>query len=142
MPQMKRPNREKLPRRFEDLVALQPPRAIMDESDYDNTLEMIDRLMAEPRHSQGQSVYLETLVQLVQAYEAEHHAIDTSGLTGLEMLRHVMEESGMTASGLARLLGVHASMGSKILKGERSLTVEHVKKLAVQFRVSPALFMT
>ena len=142
MPQMKRPNREKLPRRFEDLVALQPPRAIMDESDYDNTLEMIDRLMAEPRHSQGQSVYLETLVQLVQAYEAEHHAIDTSGLTGLEMLRHVMAESGMNASDLARLLGVHPSMGSKILKGERSLTVEHVKKLAVQFRVSPALFMT
>jgi antitoxin component HigA of HigAB toxin-antitoxin module len=47
----------------------------------------------------------------------------------------------MNASDLARLLGVHASMGSKILKGERSLTVEHVKKLAIRFKIRPELFI-
>jgi len=47
----------------------------------------------------------------------------------------------MSASDLARLLGVHTSMGSKILKGERSLTIEHVKKLAERFRASLLAFI-
>ena len=47
----------------------------------------------------------------------------------------------MNASDLARLLGIHPSMGSKILKGERSLTVEHVKKLTARFKVRPELFI-
>jgi antitoxin component HigA of HigAB toxin-antitoxin module len=32
-------------------------------------------------------------------------------------------------------------MGSKILKGERSLTVNHLRKLAARFQVSPELFI-
>lgn len=48
----------------------------------------------------------------------------------------------MNPSDLARLLGLHVSMGSKILKGERSLTVEHLKKLSARFKVRPDLFMT
>ncbi|MCE5277440.1 MAG: hypothetical protein LLG03_05365 [Planctomycetaceae bacterium] len=38
-------------------------------------------------------------------------------------------------------MGVHSSMGSKILKGERSLTVDHLLKLAQRFKVRPELFM-
>ena len=47
----------------------------------------------------------------------------------------------LNASDLARMLGVHASMGSKILKGQRSLTVDHLRKLADHFKVRPELFM-
>ena len=47
----------------------------------------------------------------------------------------------MNASDLARLLGVHASMGSKILKGDRALTVEHLKLLAAKFHVRADTFM-
>ena len=70
-----------------------------------------------------------------------HHAIDVSDLTGTRMLKHVLDQSGTSASQLARLLKVHASMGSKILKGERRLTWEHAKTLANHFRIAPALFM-
>jgi HTH-type transcriptional regulator/antitoxin HigA len=127
--------------RFEALVELMPPQAIHSESQYQRTLDMIDRLMRQKKLTQGQSIYLETLVQLVQAYEAEHHCIDTSALRGIDSLRYLMSENQMNASDLARLLGVHASMGSKILKGERSLTVEHVRKLAARFGVRPELFI-
>jgi hypothetical protein len=37
---------EELPGRFEDLVRLMPPRALSDDTHYDDALEMIDRLMA------------------------------------------------------------------------------------------------
>jgi antitoxin component HigA of HigAB toxin-antitoxin module len=47
----------------------------------------------------------------------------------------------MNASDLARLLGVHATMGSKILNGERSLTVDHLKVLSARFKVRPDAFM-
>ena len=132
---------EKLPGRFEDLVRLMPPQAIMDDVHYENTVEMIDRLMASGKLTKGQELYMETLVQLVQAYEAHSHAIDTAGLDGLDALRHLLAENGMNASDLARLLGLHASMGSKILTGERTLTVQHMLKLADHFKVRPELFM-
>jgi HTH-type transcriptional regulator/antitoxin HigA len=134
-------DRKKLPSRFEGLVRLMPPQAIMDDVQYENTLEMIDRLMAAGKLTAGQGLYLETLVQLVQAYEAEHHAIDTSGISGLDLLMHLLDENEMHASDLARLLEVHPSMGSKILKGERSLTVEHIRKLSARFKVNPRVFM-
>ena len=133
--------KQKLPGRFEDLVKLMPPQALMDNVHYENTVEMIDRLMAAGKLSKGQELYMETLVQLVEAYEAQHHAIDTTGLSGIDVLRHLLAENDMNASDLARLLEVHASMGSKILKGERALTVEHLRKLADRFKVRPELFM-
>lgn len=132
---------ERLPGRFEDLMLVLPPRAIADEVQYENTLEMIDRLMATSRPTKGQSLYLETLVQLVQVYESSNHAIDVSNLSGIDALKHLMEENGLNASDLARLLGVHVSLGSKILKGDRSLTVDHVKILAKSFKVNAGLFL-
>ncbi len=132
-------NTTKLPGRFDDLVRLMPPRAIMDDVHYENTLEMIDRLMASGRLTRGQEIYLETLVQLVQAYETSSHAIEAAN--GIDTLKHLMVEHGMNASDLARLLGVHASMGSKILKGERALTVSHLRLLAARFNVRPDTFM-
>jgi HTH-type transcriptional regulator / antitoxin HigA len=133
--------RRSLPSQFEALVRLMPPQAILDDIHYRNTLEMIDRLTRLERLSDGQSLYLETLVQLVQAFEEERHAIETSDLSGLDSLKHLMDETHMSGSDMARLLGVHPSMGSKILKGERCLTLEHVRRLAEHFKVSPALFM-
>ena len=97
--------------------------------------------MAVGRLTRGQEIYLETLVQLVEVHEAAHHAIETSDLRGIETLRHLLEENGMNASDLARLLGVHPSMGSKLLRGDRSLTVPHLRKLARRFRVGPELFI-
>jgi len=47
----------------------------------------------------------------------------------------------MTAADLARLLGVHRTLGGMILRGERRLTVNHVKTLAKHFAVSSDLFL-
>lgn len=139
MPATKRNHGVKLPGKFEELVQLMPPQAIMDDVHLENSVEMVDRLMAAGRLTKGQEVYLETLVQLVQAYEASHHHVAAS--KGIDALKHILAEHGLNASGLARLLGVHASMGSKILKGERSLTVGHIKLLAARFKVRADTFL-
>lgn len=141
MPATKTDRPTKLPGRFADLARALPPQAITDEHHHDQTVEMIDRLMAAGKLTRDQALYLETLVQLVQAYETAHHSIDSRDITGLDSLKHLLSENQMNASDLAQLLDVHASMGSKILKGERSLTVEHLRRLAARFKVSPALFI-
>ena len=141
MPTKKYLDKQSIPTQFRELVQMMPPQAIQDDVQYANTLEVIDRLMAVAKLTKGQALYLETLVQLVQAFEAEHHAIDTAGISALDSLKHLLAENEMTASDLARLLGVHASLGSKILKGVRSLTVDHIRKLATRFKVSPRLFL-
>ena len=133
--------KEKLPGRFENLVGLMPPQALMDDMRYENMVEMIDRLMAAGKLTKGQELYMETLAQLVGAYEAQHHSIDTTDLSGVDALRLLLVENDMNASDLARLLGIHVSMGSKILNRERSLTIEHLRKLADRFKVRPGLFM-
>ena len=120
MPTTKGLMKKNLPSRFEELVQFMPPQAIMDDVHYENTLEIIDWLMAAAKLTKGQALYLETLVQLVEAYEAERHAIDTSDLSGLASLKHLLQENGMNASDLARLLGAGPSMGSKILRGQRT----------------------
>ena len=136
-----RMNQGALPKSFDRLVALLPPMAIRDEVHHSNTVEIIDRLMQVEKLSRDQADYLETLLELVEVYEARHHAIELSRSTGLESLKHIMTAAGLNGSDLGRLLGVHASMGSKILNGERKLTWEHAKKLAARFAVAPALFM-
>ena len=141
MPTTMRTDKPKLPRGFKALIELMPPQAILDAVQHENSIEMIDRLMAAGKLSKGQQIYLETLVQLVEVYEAQHHSIDTSGIGGIDSLKHLLDENEMNASDLARLLGVHPSMGSKILKGERSLTVNYLRKLAAHFKVSPELFI-
>ena len=141
MPATKNHNNAKLPGRFEDLVAQMPPQAIADDVQLENTIEMIDALMASGKLTRGQAIYMETLVQLVQAYESAHHEIDVGDISGLDSLKHLMDANDMNASDLARLLGMHASMGSKILKGDRALTVDHLKILAARFKVSPQLFI-
>lgn len=141
MPATKNHNNAKLPGRFEDLVAQMPPQAIADDVQLENTIEMIDALMASGKLTKGQAIYMETLVQLVQAYESAHHEIDVGDISGLDSLKHLMDANDMNASDLARLLGMHVSMGSKILKGDRALTVDHLKNLAARFKVSPQLFI-
>lgn len=141
MPTIKRRTTIKLPARFDELVAVMSPRAIVDDAHHQEAVEMIDRLMASGRLTAGQASYMETLVQLVRSYESTHDAIESEEGAGLETLRHLVAENGMNASQLARLLGMHASMGSKILKGERSLTVDHIKKLSRRFKVGYAAFI-
>lgn len=56
------------------------------------------------------------------------------------MLRMLAAEHQLSGAGVARILGVERSLGAKILKGERRLTLTHVRALSRHFRISPAAF--
>lgn len=132
---------KKLPTRIGKLIEIVQPIAIQNESQMETMIEMVDSLMALRKLTKAQATYLETLLQLIEAYEAKHHAIQTDDVTGVEVVRYLLEENDMNASDLARLLDMHVSMGSKILNGDRSLTVEHIAKLSFRFKVNPEVFL-
>jgi HTH-type transcriptional regulator/antitoxin HigA len=129
-----------MPARFADLVALFPPHVIRDENDYDNVIEFMDKLLARPKLSKGQTEFFETWTVLIGAYEDVHHAIDTSDISGLDSLKYLLEQNEMTASDLGELLG-NRSLGSKILRGERELSKNHLRILAERFKVDAGLFL-
>ena len=117
----------KLPGKFDQLVQLVPPQAILDDVHYENTVEMIDRLMATGKLTKGQEHYLETLVQLVQVYETSHHAIDAP--QGIELLKYLMAESALNASALARILGVHASSQEQVIAQREELFLREQREI-------------
>ena len=108
---------EKMPKDYQGLVMMFMPKAIHDKIDYDNTVEIIDGLVGHEL-SDDQELFLDTLSTLVETYENEHHAIKTRGISPIEALKFLMEEHGMIAADLGKLLG-ERTLGSKILRGER-----------------------
>lgn len=130
----------KIPRTFEALMAMHPLRPIHDGVELDNATDVIDTL-AGHKLNRDQEDYLDALSTLVEAYEEEYHPVRLTGVSGLKALNIVAELHGMSGADLASLLGVHRSMGCKLLSGEREMTAAHIKALSTHFKVSADLFL-
>lgn len=130
----------KLPKDYAGLCRVLTPRPIRDRVDYANVTERTDA-MAGHRLSADQEDYFDLLCRLIEDYEQEHAELGTRKVTALEALQHLLEAHGMTAADLARLLEVHRTLGGMILRGDRQLTLAHVRTLAKHFSVSADLFL-
>ena len=133
-------NRGPLPETWEELTAERTLRPIHDDIEYDNAVELLDRLAVLDERTEDQEDYLETLSGLVERYDDEHYDISASDISPIESLRYLCEQNDMTASAIGELLG-NRSLGSKILRGERQLSKEHIRKLCARFAVSSDLFL-
>jgi len=125
-----------------ELVRRFPLSPIRTERQLQAAHRMIDELSVidEGKLTPGQADYLDVLADLTVKYEDQHHAVDLSHLDAVDTLRHLMEQRGMNASDLGRLLG-NREAGSKILRRERELSKAMIRKLADHFAVSAALFL-
>ncbi len=128
-----------LPKSYRELCGLLMPRKIHDDAELEAAQEIIDALAVLATRSVDQNDYLETLAELVEAYEEQ--TIKFSKRSGLETLKFLLAENHRTASDLSRLLGTDISLGYRILDGERNLTTKHIKKLAQHFHVGPEVFL-
>jgi HTH-type transcriptional regulator/antitoxin HigA len=129
-----------LPRDYEALCRLYLPRLIHDKAEYENTLEIAEAFAGfEEEMTRGQSDYFDLLTTLLEAWEKMH--VKWRNVPPLELLKHLIEENGMNGSDLSRLLGGSRQMGPMILRGERSITAEHARKLGVRFHLDPGAFI-
>ena len=129
-----------LPKSYTGLCGLLMPRPIRDKVDLENVVRITDA-MAGQDLTPDQEDYFDLLCRLVRDYETEHGGVSAPRVTGPEALRHLLEEHKMSGADLSRLLGAHRTLGPMILRGERKLTVEHVRVLCRHFKVAADLFL-
>lgn len=130
-----------LPENYEDLcTTITFPRPIKDNVDYENVLEIVERLMARKTLNAGQSEYLDALTTFIEKYEAQEFPLDPS--SAREVLQHLMQANDMSASDLSKLLGDESrSLGTRLLSGERELSKTHIVILCEHFGVRADLFL-
>ena len=130
----------RLPKDYAALCRLHMPRPIRDKVDFENVTEITDA-MAGHKLTTDQEDYFDLLCRLIEDYEKEHTSLVPPKVSGLEALQHLLDARDMTAADLARLLDVHRTLGAMILRGDRQLTLSHVRTLARHFGVPADLFV-
>jgi len=129
-----------LPKEYAGLCALWMPRPVHDAAEYDGISEITDAMaLWQEDFTPDQCDYFDLLCSLLEDYDREH--VRWPGVSVRVRLQHLLAESQMTAADLSRLLHGSRNLGAMILRGERNLTLAHVRKLAAHFRVSPELFV-
>ena len=125
---------------YKEIANVELLRPIKAETHYEKVLHEIETLVMRDDLSEDELDYLDLLSSLVEDFEAKHHRIEAN-FSPVENLKYLLDENGMTASDLGRLLG-QRQLGAKILSGQRGLSKAHISALCVRFKVNPSLFFS
>ncbi|BBU80732.1 antitoxin HigA [Escherichia coli] len=136
----------------EKLTAVAPFLAgIQNEEQYTQALELVDHLLL----NDPENPLLDLVCAKITAWEesapefVEFNAMAQAMPGGIAVIRTLMDQYGLSgvfyhieALTLSDLPEIGSkSMVSRVLSGKRKLTLEHAKKLATRFGISPALFI-
>lgn len=129
-----------LPKDYPGLCRLLMPRPIHDRVEYRNVAELTDAMaLWQDEFTPDQADYFDLLCGLIEEFDREQ--VRWPKVSVQARLQHLIQEAGLSAADLSRLLGGSRNLGAMILRGDRNLTVAHIRKLADHFRVSPELFI-
>lgn len=120
-----------------ELLKAFPPRPIASEEELIATQKIVDSLADKPELTLDEQDYLDVLGTLIYEYEEEHIHIPT--LSGVELLKALIDESDLRQKDLVSIFKTE-SIVSEVLSGQRKLTAQHIQKLADFFHISPAAF--
>jgi antitoxin component HigA of HigAB toxin-antitoxin module len=129
-----------VPRTYRELCQLYLPRPIHAASEDEAATEMMNALAVFPKLNTEQQDYLDALTEFVDDCD-KAKPVRWPKIKGLDVLKHLMTEHEMNGAQLSRILGGSRNLGAMILRGDRNLTLAHVRKLAAHFNVSPELFI-
>lgn len=134
------PRFENLPKDYKGLCLVLLPRPIHDAVEYANVAEVTDGMaLCQNDFTADQRDYFDLLCSLMEEYDSEN--VKWPKLKARDILQHLLDEHELAAADLSRILGGSRNLGAMILRGERNLTVSHIRKLSAHFKVSPVLFI-
>jgi len=109
------------------------------KAQYEKLLSFVDELMdwSHHHHDDRATSLLNLIAGNIQLYEKQHYP--PQKVTPIEILQFLMHEHGLEQNDLPEIGS--QSLVSKILSGERQLTLEHIRRLSKRFGVSPAIFV-
>jgi len=129
-----------LPKDYIGLCQRYVPRPLHNSTDYAAARRAIEPLLGfEERLTADQADYLEAVSSFIEAYDRVR--VKWPKGTPLDTLNFLLEQHEMSAADLARVLGGDRSIGSKLLRGERRLTVNHIRTLARHFHIEPGVLL-
>ena len=121
-----------------DLLQAFPPRPIKSDEELLAAHNTIDSLIDNAPLTLDEQDYLDLLGTLVYEYEQTKEPV--SDIYGIELLKALMEEYGVSEKDLIPVLKTE-SIVSDILTEKCILTITHIQKLAEFFHLSPAVFL-
>lgn len=104
---------------------------IRTEEDYEVTLKRIDELIDSIPNT-PEFDELDVLVTLVESYEEKHYFIEAPD--PISAIKFRMEQENLKQKDLIPIIGDSAIV-SKVLKGQRKLTVEMIRNLHEQLKI-------
>jgi len=110
-----------------------------NEREHEKLITFVDELMEWLRHHKDEHAtsLLSLIASNIETYENHHYP--TKKVSSTEMLKFLMDEHGLGQGDLPEIGS--QSLVSKILNGERQLTLEHIRSLSKRFGVSPSVFI-
>ena len=129
-----------IPKTYRELCRLYLPRPIHDEAEDAEATAMMNALAVFTRLNAEQRDYLDVLTEFVDEFD-KGRKTRWPKVSGLDALKYLLEERGMSAADLSRILESSRNLGAMILRGERKMTLSHVRTLSKYFGVSADLFL-
>lgn len=130
-----------LPDEYAALCRFHLPRPIHEKAEYENALEIVAAFAGfEDEMTADQEDYFDLLSAILEAWESSRLK-KTRQVPPLERLKHLLDEHGMKAADLSRLLGASRQLGPMILRGERAITVDHARTLGAHFGLPAGAFI-
>ncbi len=123
---------------YSNLLAQTAPKVIETEEDYEEALELAEKLTFAKNKTPEERLLYRLLVTLIEVYEAENYPMNE--VKPHEVLQHIIEASGISQADLANLIGSDNEV-SDILNGKKSINETQAKALGERFKVSPSLFI-
>ena len=124
--------------RYHALNEVIPLHPISSEREYERVVQALDALLdvGGAIENTELAALADILSEIISRYEDDH--TPTAQLSGVEALKFLMEQHGLTQADLPEI----GSQGvvSEVLNQKRALNKTHIEKLSAHFGVSPAVF--
>jgi antitoxin component HigA of HigAB toxin-antitoxin module len=125
----------------EELAAEFPLRRIGSVADHVKAKALALRLSSR-KADRGTAEYLDVLIDLIADFERRAgQAIDSSNVTAAELVRHRIEQRGMSVSALARAIGAPQSNLSEMLAGKRDWSKTAIRGLSRHLNIRADRFL-
>ena len=129
-----------LPKDYTGLCRRLLPRKIHDRAEYDEATGLVQvKALYDDEFTADQRDYFDLLCDLVEDHDQGHDGWPK--VSGVQMLKHLLDEREMTGADLSRILGDSRDLGTIILRGDCRLTVDHIRSLAELFKVEPSVLL-
>jgi len=126
---------------YMELIREFPLRRIRSAIDHARATRLVVRLSAETS-DRGVAEYLDVLIDLIADCERRAgQAIDASKVSAADLVRHRIDERGMSISALARLIGVPQSNLSEMLSGRRDWSKTAIRGLSAHLHIAAGRFL-